>query len=134
MKAIIAIEKGGPETLQFRDIEEPEPIDGEIKIKVNAFGLNKAEMYNLKGDHGAFTGKYALGIEAAGEVLNDPQGKFKKGQKIITAMGGMMFGRHGSYAPITCVKRSNVQAIDSDISDELLATLPPSLFNCMGCN
>lgn len=132
MKAIIATEKGGPETLTFRDIDEPEPIDGEIKIKVHAFGLNKAEMYNLKGDHGPFTGKFALGIEAAGEVIYDPQGDFKKGQKIITAMGGMMFGRHGSYAPITCVKRTNVQAIDSDISYELLATLPQAYLTAWG--
>ena len=132
MKAIIATEKGGPETLKFHDIDEPQAIDGEIKIKVHAFGLNKAEMYNLKGDHGPFTGKFALGIEAAGEVIYDPKGEYQQGQKVITAMGGMMFGRHGSYAPITCVKRDNVQAIDSSISYELLATLPQAYLTAWG--
>lgn len=132
MKAIIAKTTGGPESLKFYDIEEPEIAVGEIKIKVHAFGLNKAEMYNLKGGHGPFSGKFALGIEAAGEVIDDPEGEFKKGQKVITAMGGMMFGRHGSYAPIICVKRSNVQAIESDISYELLATLPQAYLTAWG--
>jgi len=132
MKAIIAKTKGGPESLKFYDTKEPEPIKGEVKIKVHAFGLNKAEMYNLKGGHGPFSGELALGIEAAGEIIDDPEGEFKKGQKVITAMGGMMFGRHGSYAPVICVKRSNVQAIDSDISYELLATLPQAYLTAWG--
>lgn len=132
MKAIIAKTQGGPETLKLYNIEEPEPIEGEVKIRVHAFGLNKAEMYNLKGDHGPFTGKFALGIEAAGEVIDDPSGTLTKGQKIITAMGGMMFGRHGSYAQITCVKRSNIQVINSDISYELLATLPQAYLTAWG--
>ena len=132
MKAIIAKTKGGPETLKHHEVEEPELADGEIKIKVHAFGLNKAEMYNLQGAHGPFSGKFALGIEAAGEVIEDPEGEFETGQKVITAMGGMMFARHGSYAPITCVKRSNVQAVDSDISYELLATLPQAYLTAWG--
>lgn len=134
MKAIIAKTQGGPETLKLYEIQEPEPepIEGEIKIKVHAFGLNKAEMYNMQGAHGPFTGQFALGIEAAAQVIHDPEGEFKKGQKIITAMGGMMFSRHGSYAPITCVKRSNIQAINSRISYELLATLPQAYLTAWG--
>lgn len=132
MKTIIAKTQGGPETLEIYDIAEPEPLEGEVKIRVHAFGLNKAEMYNLQGEHGPFTGKYALGIEAAGEVINDPSGTLKKGQKIITAMGGMMFARHGSYAQITCVKSTNIQAINSDISYEMLATLPQAYLTAWG--
>lgn len=132
MKAIIAKSKGGPEVLEPYEISEPEVSDGEVKIRVHAFGLNKAEMYNMKGGHGPFSGHLALGIEAAGEVIIDPSGEFKKGQKVITAMGGMMFSRHGSYAPVICVKHSNVQAINSDISFELLATLPQAYLTAWG--
>ncbi|MBO1254695.1 zinc-binding dehydrogenase [Alteromonas sp. 5E99-2] len=132
MKAIIAKSQGGPENLQFYTVDEPTLNEGEIKIKVCAFGLNKAEMYNLKGGHGPFSGELALGIEAAGEVIHDPLGEFKPGQKVITAMGGMMFGRHGSYAPIICVKRTNIQAIDTNISYELLASLPQAYLTAWG--
>ncbi len=132
MKAILAKITGGPEVLKHYDVTEPELVEGEIKISVKAFGLNKAEMYNMQGGHGPFSGELALGIEAAGEVIDDPSGEFKKGQKVITAMGGMMFGRHGSYAPIICVKRSNVQAINSDISFEQLATLPQAYLTAWG--
>ena len=116
MKAIIAKRQGGPEVLERYDISEPEISDGEVKIRVHAFGLNKTEMYHIRGGHGPFSGHLALEIEAAGEVLVDLRGEFKKGQKVITAMGGMMFSRHGSYAPVICIKHANVQAINSDIT------------------
>ncbi len=132
MKAIIANTTGGPEVLKTYELEEPELLEGEVKIRVRAFGLNKAEMYNMKGGHGPFSGELALGIEAAGEVIEDPTGELTKGQKVITAMGGMMFGRHGSYASVICVKRTNVQAINSDISFELLATLPQAYLTAWG--
>ena len=43
MRAIIASKPGGPEVLETIDTTEPEVRDGEVKIRVHAFGLNKAE-------------------------------------------------------------------------------------------
>lgn len=37
-------EFGGPEVLQVVDVEIPAPGRGEIRIKVKAFGVNRAEM------------------------------------------------------------------------------------------
>lgn len=132
MKAIIANKAGGPEVLQFVDIDEPKGQEGEVKIKVKSFGLNKAESYYRSGNYGKLNPEFALGIEAVGEVLNDPSGELKVGQKVATAMGGMMFARHGSYAEVITVKKSNVIPLDSNLSFQELAALPESYLTIWG--
>lgn len=132
MRAVIARTPGGIEVLEACEVEEPTTLEHEIKIQVKVFGLNKAESYNRQGKHGGFSGKWALGIEAAGIVVEDPSNIYKPGQKVITAMGGMMFDRHGSYAEYICVKNTNVLAVDSAISFEALAALPEAYLTAWG--
>ncbi|WP_111980326.1 zinc-binding dehydrogenase [Algibacillus agarilyticus] len=124
MKAVTAQQPGNAEVLNVVEIEQPQLADGEIKIKVKAFGLNKAESYYRSGNYGTFVPGQALGIEAVGEVVEDPSGQFVVGQKVATVMGGMMFARHGGYAEYICVNASNVVALDSQLSDAELASLP----------
>lgn len=132
MKAVIAKQSGGPEVLELVDIDEPQTQAGEVKIKVKAFGLNKAESYYRSGNYGTFVPDQALGIEAVGEVVEDTTGSFRTGQTVATAMGGMMFARHGGYAEYITVNATNVVAIDADIPVELLASLPESYLTVWG--
>ncbi len=132
MKAVIAQQTGGPEVLQLVDIDQPEIKAGEVKIKVHAFGLNKAESYYRSGNYGTFVPGQALGIEAVGEVAQDSTGQFRTGQKVATAMGGMMFTRHGGYAEYITVNASNVIAIDSAIGYTELAALPEAYLTVWG--
>lgn len=124
MKAVIAKQPGGPEVLQLVEIDTPDLKEGEVKIKVKAFGLNKAESYYRSGNYGTFVPDQALGIEAVGIVEDDPSGRFRVGQKVATAMGGMMFGRHGGYAESINVLAGNVVAINSDLEFTDLAAIP----------
>lgn len=124
MKAVIANQPGGPEVLQLVEVDPPELAQGEVRIKVKAFGLNKAESYYRSGNYGTFVPGQALGIEAVGAIEHDPSGRFSKGQKVATAMGGMMFGRHGGYAEFINVLADNVVSIDSDLAFVDLAALP----------
>jgi NADPH:quinone reductase-like Zn-dependent oxidoreductase len=132
MKAVIAKEPGGPEVLQVSEINEPQTKEGEVKIRVKAFGLNKAESYYRSGNYGTFVPDQALGIEAVGEVIEDSTGTFEVGQKVATAMGGMMFARHGGYAEYITVKAGNVVQIQSDLSYEKLAALPEAYLTVWG--
>lgn len=132
MKAIVAKQPGGPEVLQLVDIDEPQTQTGEVKIRVKAFGLNKAESYYRSGNYGKLVPDQALGIEAVGEITEDPSGIFNIGQKVATAMGGMMFARHGGYAEYITVNANNVVAIDSDLSYEKLAALPEAYLTVWG--
>ena len=132
MKAVIATQPGGPEVLQLVDIDPPQPQQGEVIIHVKAFGLNKVESYYRSGNYGNFVPGQALGIEAVGEIAEDASGTFGIGQKVATAMGGMMFSRHGGYAEYIAVNASNVVAIDSDLGYEELAALPGAYLTVWG--
>ncbi|WP_410429566.1 zinc-binding dehydrogenase [Pedobacter lusitanus] len=107
-------------------MEEPQTTDGAVKIKIRAFGLNKMESYKRKGIMGPVTAPTVLGIEAAGEVVEDKSGRFKIGQKVVTMMGGLGMTRQGSYAEYVVSPADNVLAINSNISYEELAAIPES--------
>ncbi|KAJ8600011.1 hypothetical protein CTAYLR_001853 [Chrysophaeum taylorii] len=133
MRAWVAKRPGEADVLELVEVPKPTPVEGEIRIRVRALGLNKAEGYNRMGKHGAFSGgKWALGIEAAGEVDLDPSGKLARGQKVVTMMGGMMFDRHGSYAEYVAAKRENVISISREIDFVTLATLPEAYLTAWG--
>jgi NADPH:quinone reductase-like Zn-dependent oxidoreductase len=132
MKAVIAKQPGGPEVLQLVDIDQPKTQQGEVKIRVKAFGLNKAESYYRSGHYGKFVPDQALGIEAVGEIVEDTSGTFNIGQKVATAMGGMMFARHGGYAEFITVNANNVVAINSNLAYDQLAALPEAYLTIWG--
>ena len=41
-------EVGGPEVLKFEEVPSPEPGKGEVRLKVEAIGLNRAESIFLE--------------------------------------------------------------------------------------
>jgi NADPH:quinone reductase-like Zn-dependent oxidoreductase len=49
MKAMVIEEFGGPDKLRIRELALPEPVAGEVRIRVKAFGLNRAETYMRRG-------------------------------------------------------------------------------------
>ncbi len=133
MKAYVIEQPGGPEALQLRDIASPEPGADEVQIRVRAFGLNRAEVYRRAGKMGPISGQVVPGIEAVGEVIRDPAGVFRIGQRVATAMGGLQFSRNGSYAEQVTVLRNNVIAIDDiALSWEELAALPEAYLTAWG--
>jgi len=124
MKAVVITQPGGVDQLQIQDVEEPTTPDGFVKIRTRAFGLNRAETYFRAGNMGEINGPRIPGIEAVGEVVEDQSGKFRTGQKVITAMGGLMLARHGSYAEYVIAPASNVLSVETKLPWEELAALP----------
>ena len=133
MKAYVIERPGGPEVLELRDIPSPEPDANEVKIRIRAFGLNRAEVYFRAGKMGAIAAPRVPGIEAVGEVLIDPSNTFRPGQRVATLMGGMQFDRPGSYAEEVCVLRGNVIDLDgTTLPWEELAALPEAYLTAWG--
>lgn len=133
MKAYVIETAGGSDVLQIRDIATVEPGVDEVQIRVRAFGLNRAEVYRRSGKMGPITGQVVPGIEAVGEVIHDPAGIFRTGERVATAMGGLQFTRNGSYAEQVTVLRSNVVSLDSStLSWEDLAALPEAYLTIWG--
>jgi NADPH2:quinone reductase len=49
MKAIRVHTPGGPEVLQFEDVPEPTPREGEVVVRIEAAGLNYIDTYHRSG-------------------------------------------------------------------------------------
>ena len=98
MRAIVIKQYGGPEVLALEERPDPEPQSGHVLIEVKAFGLNHAEIYFRKGVWGDVA--EVTGIECAGIVKADPDGRFAPGQKVIAIVGGMGRSFNGSYAEL----------------------------------
>ena len=97
-------------------------------IRVRAFGLNRSEMFTRQGHSPTVKFPRILGIEASGVVEEAPgsEDKFKKGDVVATAMGGMGREFDGGYAEYTVVPASQVQMVRSadKLSWEMLGALP----------
>src|SRR5437879_13644944 len=88
MKAIVVEQSGSPEVLHIRQIHRPEPDHGWVLVRIRAFGLNRSEMFTRQGFSPDVTFPRILGIEAVGEVEQDPRGHYPAGQKVAAVMGG----------------------------------------------
>ncbi|MDR3468116.1 MAG: zinc-binding dehydrogenase [Xanthobacteraceae bacterium] len=124
MRAIVIKQYGGPEVLAIEERPDPEPAPGHVVIDVKAFGLNQAEIYFRKGAWGDVA--EISGIECAGVVRADPQGRFAPGQTVVAVVGGLGRSLNGSYAEQVRVPASNVAAVTTDLSWEALAAIPES--------
>lgn len=124
MRAMVITKPGGPEVLQIQQVPDPVPGDGEVLIRVRAFGINHAETHMRKGEWPEATP--VSGIEAVGTVAADPSGALAGGTKVLTIMGGLGRTRNGSYAEYTVAPASNVAPIETSLDWAELAAIPES--------
>lgn len=122
MRAIVITAHGGPDVLSIRELPDPEPAEGEVLIRIEAFGLNHAELYMRSGKWGDLPP--VTGIEAAGAVVLDRSGRFAAGTRVVALMGGMGRTRNGSYAELVTVPATNVVAVDTPLSWTDLVAVP----------
>lgn len=131
MRATVITLHGGPEVLQIQELPNPVPGDGEVLIRVRAFGINHAETHMRRGEWPEWTP--VSGIEAVGTVVDDPSGSLPEGATVLTIMGGLGRSRNGSYAEYTVAPRSNVTEIATSLSWADLAAIPESYATAWLC-
>lgn len=124
MKAMVISEYGGPERLRPVELPTPEPGQGQILVRVKAFGINRAEIYMRKGIWGNVAP--VSGIECVGIVEHDPAGVIENGKTVAVVMGGMGRTINGSYAEFTCAPASNVVPLETSLCWASLAAIPES--------
>lgn len=121
MKAIRFHQLGGPEVLQLEEVPDPNPSEGEVRIRVRAAGLNF-------GDTMFREGKYLVrptfpqipGMEAAGEV--EALGPGATGLSVGDRV--MVLGGSGAYAEKLVVKPHTCFPMPPGLSFEQAAALP----------
>ncbi|MGF6774000.1 NADPH:quinone reductase-like Zn-dependent oxidoreductase [Paraburkholderia sp. GAS199] len=101
---------GGPEVLEFKDIEVPLPGPGEVRIRVKALGLNRAESMWRTGEYIEEVKLPArLGYEAAGliDAVGPDVTRFAVGDAVNTvpAFSQNQYGMYGEQvlAPASAV-------------------------------
>jgi len=133
LKAYIVSETGGPDVLRLQDVPDPIAGEGEVLIKVRAFGINRVEVDRRSGVYGPITHPTVLGIEAVGEVIQDPSGLYRPGHRVATAMGGLGYDRAGSYAQQLVARRENIVSLESaSLPWNELAALPEAFLTAWG--
>jgi NADPH:quinone reductase-like Zn-dependent oxidoreductase len=104
------------------ELPDPVPGDGEVLIRIKAFGLNHAECYFRSGAWGDVA--QVTGIECAGIIEADRSGTYQPGTPAVAILGGMGRTRNGSYAELVTVPVSNVAAVGVNLDWEILAAVP----------
>jgi NADPH:quinone reductase-like Zn-dependent oxidoreductase len=132
MKAAVIRAAGGPEALKIERLPIPTARNGEVLIRVKAFGLNRSELFTRQGHSPGVTFPRVLGIEAVGLVEDAPAGEFRKGDIVATAMGGMGRQFDGGYAEFTCVPAAQVQVLRTALPWATLGAVPEMLQTAWG--
>src|SRR5258706_13087036 len=93
MRAVIITRPGGPEVLEIQDVEMPQPTGDQVRVRVRASGINRADLLQRAGGYPAPPGspEHIPGLEFAGEV--DVVGSlfraWKPGQRVMGLAGGV---------------------------------------------
>lgn len=132
MRAAVLRQPGGPDRLTVEDWPIREPGPGEVLIRVEAFGLNRSEMFTRQGLSPDVRLPRVLGIEAVGTVEAAPGGEFAPGATVATVMGGMGRAFDGGYAEYTTVPAVQVQQFRTSLPWDRLAALPEMLQTAWG--
>ena len=116
MKAIRFEQVGGPEVLQFIDVELPAPGRGIARVKHTAVGVNFIDTYHRTGLY-KLPLPSGLGSEAAGvvEAVGEGVSNVKPGDRVAYA------GATGAYAEANNVPADRLVKIPAGVSDETAA-------------
>jgi NADPH:quinone reductase-like Zn-dependent oxidoreductase len=127
MKAVVMRELGGPEVLEFQDVERPEPIATEVLVRVNAAGINPVDWKTRQ--HGGYRDAIGdppliLGWDIAGvvEEVADDVTRFAPGDRVF---GMPWFPRLArGYAELATSPARQLARTPEALSDEEAGGLP----------
>lgn len=147
MKAVYIEAHGGPEVLQFGDRPEPSTKPNEVKIKIQAAGINRLDLYTREGGRGLkrdFPPPLILGGDSSGDIVeigSDVKG-ISVGDRVVVNplidvnllgvtspskpespqfMGSAI---NGSYAEYVSVPAVNVHILSDNVAYDEAAAVP----------
>ena len=133
MRAVVLQSPGPVENLTIEERPLPPERPGWVRIRVEAFGLNRSELHTRLGLSRGIEFPRVLGIECVGTVDAAPANSgLAPGQKVVAMMGGMGRVYDGGYAEYTSVPFSQIIPIDTELPWEVLGALPEMLQTAYG--
>lgn len=106
MKAVRFHETGGPDVLKYEDVTNPTPGPGEVLIKIEAVGMNYADVMRRRGDDypDPSPPPFVLGAEVAGTIvaLGEGVSNIPPGLPVLATPGA------GGYAQYIAVPAATI--------------------------
>lgn len=122
MRAITYTAAGDPDVIQIRELPTPEPEPGQIRVRVQAVGLNRADMSQRRGHYPTPPGWPAdiPGLEYAGEVEKLGVGvtRWRIGDRVMGLVGG------GAHAEFVVIHQDETLPIPEGMSFTDAAAIP----------
>lgn len=116
---------GGPDVLELEDLPIEQPKAGEVRIKVRAIGLNRAEVMFRTGQYveqPEFPSR--IGVEASGVVdaVGPEVTRVRIGDKVSLATG-QSTGRYGTYGESAIIPAASAIPYPDNLSPEEAASI-----------
>ncbi|QIY76114.1 NAD(P)H-quinone oxidoreductase [Streptomyces sp. RLB1-33] len=124
MKAISIREPGGPEVLEWIDVEDPLPAAGEVVVDVAASAVNRADVAQRMGRYPVPPGASPyLGLEVSGRISAVGEGVtgWQVGNEVCALLAG------GGYAQKVAVPAGLLLTVPKGISLVEAAALPEAV-------
>ena len=121
VRAIWIKKHGGPDVLEVRETADPEPGPGEVRIRVDAAGLNFAEVMARQGLYpDAPKPPCVVGYEGAGTIEKVGSGvdSARMGERVLYLC------RFGGHADVVVTREDQAIAIPDSMSSEDAAAMP----------
>lgn len=113
MRAVTITRPGGPDVLEVREVPRPEPGKGEVRVRVAASGINRADLLQRRGLYPAPPGwpEDVPGLEYAGAVdrLGAGVEEVEVGDRVMGIVGG------GGYAEWITVHHRTVIPVPDEL-------------------
>ncbi|MET7459076.1 NAD(P)H-quinone oxidoreductase [Nonomuraea sp. NPDC005501] len=121
MRAIEIARPGGPEVLEWREVPDPRPEQGQVVIEVTAAGVNRADVLQRNGFYDPPPGAPPYpGLEVSGVVAEVGAGVpgFESGDRVCALLAG------GGYAERVAVPWEQVMPAPEGLPLDEAAALP----------
>jgi putative PIG3 family NAD(P)H quinone oxidoreductase len=121
VKAITIPEPGDASALVLADLPDPQPAAGEVRLRVAAAGVNRADVMQRMGHYPPPAGAPDHpGLEVSGTIdaLGDGVEGWSVGDEVCALLSG------GGYAELVCVPAGQVLPVPSGVTLEDAAALP----------
>jgi putative PIG3 family NAD(P)H quinone oxidoreductase len=121
MKAIDVARPGGPEALELVDVPDLEPGPGEVRVRVRATAVNRADLLQRRGLYPPPPGaSKIIGLEMAGEVdrLGAGVSEPRLGERVCALLTG------GGYAEQAVIPAGMAMRVPDALSFEQAAAFP----------
>ena len=134
MKAVLIDKVTPAQDAVMSEVQIPAVRPGWILVKVMGFGLNHSEqILRLSEINAPYIKKPVVpGIECVGIVEDPSDSGLRKGQKVISLMGGMGRSFNGSYAEYALLPETHVFPVETEMSWAELAAVPETYFTAWG--